>query len=63
MPTCPKCGSKRVERYTDHGLSCDSCGHDGRTDEFPDPKCHCAEPHPLPVWHCPVHGDVVVDAG
>lgn len=26
-------------------------------------ECHCATPHHLPVWHCPVHGDVAVDAG
>lgn len=25
-----------------------------------EPKCHCAEPHHLPVWYCPVHGEVVV---
>lgn len=22
--------------------------------------CHCSQPHHLPVWHCPVHGEVVV---
>lgn len=23
-------------------------------------ECNCAKEHYLPVWHCPVHGDVVV---
>lgn len=22
--------------------------------------CHCEELHSLPVWHCPVHGEVIV---
>jgi hypothetical protein len=22
--------------------------------------CHCRQPHHLPVWWCPVHGEVVV---
>lgn len=34
MALCPKCGSSKVERYTDHGLSCTACGHDGATVEF-----------------------------
>lgn len=23
-------------------------------------SCHCAQPHHLPVWWCPVHGEVTV---
>ena len=33
-PICPKCGSIAVERYSNNGLSCDRCGHDGRSSEF-----------------------------
>lgn len=30
--------------------------------ERKEPKCHCAEPHLRPWWHCPVHGEVTVPA-
>lgn len=58
---CPKCGSDRVERYVT-SFDCLDCGYIGGPEKF-GAKCNCAEEHPLPVWRCPTHGDVAVDAG
>lgn len=59
---CPKCGSDRVERYISSMIDCMDCGHMGGAVEF-GAECVCEKGHPLPVWRCPVHGDVAVDAG
>ncbi len=31
---CPKCGSDKVSRYTNHSIDCDACGYTGRGEEF-----------------------------
>jgi len=36
------------------------CGDNGCDIERGVIVCHCEKPHHLPVWHCPVHGKVVV---
>lgn len=59
---CPECGSDRLVQYSNNWIDCCDCGHMGRTQDF-GAKCNCAQPHHLPVWRCPVHGDVAVDAG
>jgi ribosomal protein L37AE/L43A len=56
---CPECGSDRVERYTKHAVDCLNCGHSASATEF-GAKCICEQPHHLPVWRCPVHGEVIV---
>lgn len=56
---CPKCGSNRITRCSNNGLDCEECKYMGRAQDF-GAKCNCGEPHHLPVWYCPVHGDVNV---
>lgn len=59
---CPNCGSNRKpDRFTSHALTCVDCNEDASAAEF-SIRCNCEQGHQLPVWHCPVHGDVVVDA-
>jgi ribosomal protein L37AE/L43A len=36
-PHCPKCGSAAAERYTNHSLTCETCGHDGSPESFQHP--------------------------
>lgn len=55
---CPKCNSQNIERYCG-GFDCRYCGHMGSAEAF-GAKCTCEQPHHLPVWHCEMHGEVVV---
>lgn len=34
MKACPKCGSIKVSRYSNNGLTCDNCGETARSDAF-----------------------------
>lgn len=50
---CEKCG-KRLEGQVPvdaTNVTCFACDN---------PKCTCKQPHHLPVWHCAVHGEVIV---
>lgn len=50
-----KCSSITCRRQD--GIICDDDGCDIERGVI---ACHCEKPHHLPVWHCPVHGEVVV---
>ena len=55
---CPECGSDRIYRFSTWVI-CDDCSTTGDHAKF-GAKCSCEQPHHLPVWHCPLHGEVVV---
>lgn len=56
---CPMCGAKEVGRVYKTRFGCDECDYRGDAEKF-GVECTCAKPHHLPVWHCAVHGEVVV---
>lgn len=53
-------GGMLCRRHYPGDSACTEHGGKAQCLMTPRPKCHCAEPHYLPAWHCPVHGDVVV---
>jgi len=55
---CPKCESENLSRYSG-GIDCNNCLYMGRPIDF-GAKCSCENSHPLPVWYCELHGEVVV---